>query len=62
MCGISAFRKEPSGFMDEGRSIRYRGPDVTKYVSVASGSGSVAGLLFHRLSIIGLDSSSDQPF
>ena len=63
MCGISAFfGKEASGFMDEGRTIRYRGPDVTKYVSVASGSGSIAGLLFHRLSIIGLDSSGDQPF
>jgi len=63
MCGISAFfGKEPFGFIDEGRLISYRGPDVTKYVSVKSGSGSVAGLLFHRLSIIGLDSSGNQPF
>lgn len=64
MCGIAAFYgSEPEGFVDEGSKIQYRGPDITKYTRVDSNldPSRSAGMLFHRLAIVGLDNSGDQP-
>ena len=58
MCGFSAYYgEEPNDFIKDGFSIRYRGPDNSQFKEI----GGKVGLLFHRLEVVGLGRSGDQP-
>lgn len=58
MCGFSAYYgKVPDGFIKDGFSARYRGPDNSQFKEV----DKQVGLLFHRLAIVGLGRDGDQP-
>lgn len=58
MCGFSAYYgKMPDNFVEDGFSIRYRGPDNSQFKEV----NNRVGLLFHRLAIVGLGRAGDQP-
>ena len=58
MCGFSAYYgKMPYGFIKDGFSTRYRGPDNSQFKEV----NQKVGLLFHRLAIVGLGRDGDQP-
>ena len=60
MCGIFSYKGTKHSKEDLARSInliKYRGPDNSKYLDM----NSDILFAFHRLSIVGLDSSGDQP-
>jgi len=58
MCGFSAYYGEaPERFAEDGLSVRYRGPDNSAFREVSN----KVGMLFHRLAIVGLDESGNQP-
>ncbi len=60
MCGIVAYfgkNRSYDEFLNSSKKITYRGPDMTKNVSVDGGY-----LCFHRLAIMGLNENGMQPF